>query len=349
MHLSRLITIIVVLGLAAGAVKVDAVPTRRKMRPDMSIYQGTTADHDFNGDKYGDLLFMDPKTRSLDATLQIGTHAIGNLHIGTLDNSGAVEAFGDFDDDGIADLVVRNSDSGQVSIWLVSKSGAKIVPLRTCPSGFRIAGLGDFDGDGNRDLLLRNDQTKTTVVWFLQGVSFGREATLPDTMVNLPAAPGHMLTLGPRMFIGGVGDIDGDGRTDIVWIDRETNHLLISFVVGDRLRGGIDQGPVTAGYELEAVADFDGDRKADLLFRNKKKNRWVLSLLNATSIKKMSEMDSVEDGTLAAVCDLNFDGTSDLVFQETDGSLHWYILKGTTYYKGTMQPEKPGLQLIGTR
>jgi hypothetical protein len=65
-----------------------------------------------------------------------------------------IQGVGDFNGDGNADILWRNSTTGEVYIWLMNgttftSSGS----LGYVSSDWSIAGVGDFNGDGKADIL----------------------------------------------------------------------------------------------------------------------------------------------------------------------------------------------------
>jgi len=80
------------------------------------------------------------------------------------------------------------------------------------------AETGDFDGNGMRDI-----STDALAIWLLNGlqvVQSGSPATVPT-----------------NWQIVGIGDVDGDGRADILWRDGGTGTLAIW-----RMNGPVDDG-----------------------------------------------------------------------------------------------------------
>jgi sRNA-binding regulator protein Hfq len=74
--------------------------------------------------------------------------------------------------DGKADILWRNSTTGQVYIWLMNgttltSSGS----LGSVSSDWSIAGVGDFDGNGTSDMLWRNSTTGQVYIWFINGTT----------------------------------------------------------------------------------------------------------------------------------------------------------------------------------
>jgi hypothetical protein len=74
--------------------------------------------------------------------------------------------------DGKADILWRNSTTGQVYIWLMNgttltSSGS----LGSVSSDWSIAGVGDFDGNGTSDTLWRNSTTGQVYIWFINGTT----------------------------------------------------------------------------------------------------------------------------------------------------------------------------------
>src|SRR2546426_1190980 len=85
-----------------------------------------------------------------------------------------VKGVGDFDGDGKADIVWRNSSSGQN--YLYPMDGTTIKPtegyLRTVTDlDWQIVAVGDYDGDGKSDLLWRNASTGQNYLYPMDGTT----------------------------------------------------------------------------------------------------------------------------------------------------------------------------------
>jgi len=127
---------------------------------------------------------------------------------------------------------------------------------------FAIA-VGDLDGDGRPDIVSANAIL----------ASSGAGVSDVSVLRQNPAAPGQFL--GAVSYAAGagpqdvaIGDIDGDGRPDLVVADNEGLSLLLqnAAVAGTfRPRTRIDVG---GGASSVTVADLNGDGTADLLATN---------------------------------------------------------------------------------
>src|SRR5262249_16750819 len=79
---------------------------------------------------------------------------------------------GGLDGDNVADLVWRQSETGDVAVWLMD--GAVTVKQSTALAPdlalvWQIVGEGDLDGDGKADLVWRNRQTGDVLAWLMNG------------------------------------------------------------------------------------------------------------------------------------------------------------------------------------
>jgi hypothetical protein len=84
-----------------------------------------------------------------------------------------VKGVGDFDGDSRADILWRNSTSGENYVYLMQ--GTNIVGegyLRTvADQSWQIAALGDYDGDGKTDILWRNGSSGENYLYPMDGTA----------------------------------------------------------------------------------------------------------------------------------------------------------------------------------
>ncbi len=114
--------------------------------------------NDFNGDKISDLLFENNAVGNKDVMIDLfnGTSITSSATIAN--PSGLqVEASGDFNHDGKADIVLQARD-GTPQIWFMN--GTSVTSTVTLPDpgpGWHVIATGDFNGDGNTDILWQNN------------------------------------------------------------------------------------------------------------------------------------------------------------------------------------------------
>ena len=173
---------------------------------------------DFNGDGETDILLHNSNGTFADWTMngsKIESSQLLTSQGTTVAPSSAwsVAGIGDFDGDGKADVLLRNTN-GTFADWsmngsqiessqLVSSQGATV----TLGSAWSVAGIGDFNGDGLADVLLRNSNG-TLADWTMNGSKIASSQLL--------TSQGTTVTLDPSWSIAALGDFNGDGKTDIL-------------------------------------------------------------------------------------------------------------------------------------
>src|SRR5437762_10041154 len=97
--------------------------------------------------------------------------ASGGLLRTVADQAWQVTGIGDFDGDDRADILCRNSSTGQNYIYAMN--GLTIATegyLRAGALAWQVKGIGDFDGDHKADILWRNSSTGENYLYVMNGL-----------------------------------------------------------------------------------------------------------------------------------------------------------------------------------
>lgn len=171
-------------------------------------------------------------------------------------------ASGDFNGDGVSDLAAVAPLSATIALWHgplgVGATPALVLPFPT--GGYDALAAGDLNGDGYADLVaLRGaDLITASLVLFFQGVG----GTFPTSTTLSPQTEGFL----PHSVA--VGDVNGDGRDDlVVTAGGNVPAALINVFVQDV--SGLNPIPVTyPAYNLPssvAVGDINHDGRDDVV------------------------------------------------------------------------------------
>jgi Bacterial Ig-like domain (group 3)/FG-GAP-like repeat len=172
----------------------------------------------------------------------------------TLGDSNDV-AVGDFNQDGLLDVVVLNYYASSLSVFLGAGDGTFGTPTQF-PADFTCYSVvvGDFNGDGKLDLAVTNINAWTVSIYL--GNGDGTFQSKQDYPVG-----GR-----PQGLV--VGDFNRDGNLDLAVAN--TSSASVSILLGDGLGGFAAQVtyPVGNSPTSVAVADFNGDGFPDLAVTN---------------------------------------------------------------------------------
>jgi hypothetical protein len=75
-----------------------------------------------------------------------------------------VAGIGDFNGDGISDILWHYNGNGTNVIWKSGNYGTR-QSVTTSASGWNVAAIGDYDGDNRSDVLWRKNSTGANLIW----------------------------------------------------------------------------------------------------------------------------------------------------------------------------------------
>lgn len=225
-----------------------------------------------------------------------------------------VPAVGDFNGDGRADIVTFTRGA-TADVYVSLSTGTGFGPAAKWHELFAIdnefPAVGDVNGDGLDDIITFT-RGPVADVWVAlsTGTGFG-----PSSIWN------GFFALGNE--IPAVGDIDGDGRDDIVTFTQGTNaDVYVALSDGSHFIGGDHGIPqkwhdfFALANEVPGLADVDGDGRDDLLTftRGTTADVWTALSTGASFGPGIKVHDNFATGTeVPGAGDFNGDGRDDII------------------------------------
>lgn len=272
---------------------------------------------DTNGDKHLDLIVHRPQrgivVRFGNGRGQFSPASGGPLELGKVEP--AAITVGDVTGDGLPDVIVAHKDTAREYIQVLpgdGRGGFRLTKRHGAGKSFEfykpVIKLVDVDGNGSLDIITSNGRRNSI------------EILLADGRGGFAAAPVVTLTPGSSYWTFGAGDVDGDGRVDLVTTfdpPGETARVEIRKGIGDgrfqEPAGGVS---VRSGARIAAVEDLNDDSRPDVVLSHVDTGVMTI-LLNSGQGSLAVAAQSPRDLGLQAfgvvVADVNRDRRPDIV------------------------------------
>ena len=255
---------------------------------------------------------------------KISDSSVWQMNIpGKRESSSEFGAKADFNGDGLADVFLHNTFTGELAAWLTD--GTKVFQnisygqVDPNTKWFPIS-FGDFNGDSRTDLLWYNIESGDIIAWLINGSTILQQtyygAVLPASGWTLSA----------------INDFNADGRSDLLWYNFKSGEVIAWLLYSDGIIAVPSYGisPPTSGWRLMGVDDFNGDNCADLLWHNAYSGElrvWFLSGSGYLGYTSYGIVLPNMGWTLMGIGDFNGDTCTDLLWYNIfDGNVFAQLL-----------------------
>lgn len=188
---------------------------------------------------------------------------------------GTTRVPGDFNGDGVSDLLWFNPGTSQLGYWTmqpasaasladpsVRRTGARTFNISP---GYFVGAMGDFDGDGYTDLMFTSSNHD---LWLWTNNRNGGWRSVRS--YNYPA--GWQLV--------GAGDVDGDGKDDLLWLNPSECQFGYWLMNGS-VRKGARTLQIACGYYPMAVGYFTPTNRISVLWSSAAKDLYIWDSLGS--------------------------------------------------------------------
>lgn len=272
-------------------------------------------------------------TIALDETKQFGnaSYTLGKDGINlTLTVEKATATRGDFDGNGISDILFQNlADSANpLGAWMNADKTQWNGALGPAPkSDWTVYGAYDFTGSGVCDIMFRSKRADTQ---YAVGYYEDGDVTQFRTM-------GWGVTA--EWELADVGDFNGSGRADILWKNSSNGYLGL-WMDGTDQWVALPASNLGSGQSLIGMGDVNGDGKDDILINsNGVLGYWdITGILDGTSSTPEWNAFGIHVGNeweTIGCADFDGNGKADIVlWRDSDGYVGTYMNCDVNDFRG---------------
>jgi hypothetical protein len=196
--------------------------------------------------------------------------------------------------------------------------------LTPMTEGWTIAAVSDWNQDGIADLVWRNAAASETKLWLMGGTD-GLVRQSEQTLFSVDAA----------WDVVGSADWNQDGFMDLIW-RTNAGDLTVVWLMGGTDKTTIQRSlvlaPVPSDWSVKGVADFDRNGTQDILWRNQISGEnviWSMGGIDGAEWQSSQLLTPIPlDWDITGVADWDQDGTTDILWQNTNGQKVLWFMEG---------------------
>ena len=299
--------LLVFLGDGRGGLHLTTQQARCGLHPSSMIAA------DLNGDGWADLAVSNHETDYLTVLIndRRGRFAEQHIHVHSIPHPHTVAA-ADVNRDGRVDLITDSWAENRITLLLSTAPGIWRSPGSTIDvlrRPYLNIVAADLDGDGNVDLAMPNYGFDSVSIFFGDGHG------------HFTPAPQSPIAAGPTPFAIAIGDVNGDGRPDILVANysghmTDTAHDGLTWIRNDGRRRftAFPQRVLTADGSWRVVSgDINGDGFADAVITDVATDRVTIAYGSRGGLHAGPSIATMHAPHSVALADLNHDGRADIL------------------------------------
>lgn len=232
-------------------------------------------------------------------------------------------SIGDIDGDGKADLAVAHY-SGIISVYRNTSTSGTVsfatridVVAAATGSGSIALKISDIDGDGKQDLIVAN-YTQSYV------------SILRNTSTTGTISFASKVDFASRLsFSLSIGDIDGDGKPDLVMGNRDSNSISVlrnTSTLGEiNFASNLEYATIGSTLNMVSIGDIDGDNKPDIVACGS--TGWIFRNTSTSGSISFAAQSFSGAASSISIGDIDGDGKPDVV---TTGGTTMSVFRNTS-------------------